>query len=349
MRGGDVAGAVAGAVVDDQHLGADAADLGRHLVEHVADVLGLVVGGDEDRDLAAEALRQSRLAELLPGQPLQRRRELARVARRHRERPQDQEEEDEDGEDGEAEDAAAVALFEGEGGEQAVDDFGPRDQRQAEAGGEQEQHVDVAQGAPAEDRVGDQADREDQPAAAERRQFGGEDACSGDHSRPEDMAAAPRDSARAASGKTSVISTSLRRGAASEAAPIAVTRTIGVASAISSHQRRPSPSSDEAGQAERDEQDLDGPPDAAAHRCADAAAPHAADLARGHRQRSRAGLRRSTWRSSACRSCRGRSRAAGRGSGFGDAVEQRRRVDRVQRCRVRRQVAVPVALRPAAP
>ena len=81
VLGGDVAGAVAGAVVDDQDLGRDAADLGRHLVEHVADVLGLVVGGDEDRDLAAEALRQARLAELLPGQPLERRRELARVAR----------------------------------------------------------------------------------------------------------------------------------------------------------------------------------------------------------------------------------------------------------------------------
>ena len=112
----------------------DAADLGRHLVEHVADVLGLVVGGDEDRDLAAEALRQVRLAELLPGQSLERGRELARVARRLRERPQDQQEEDEDREDGEAEDAAAVAFFEGEGGEQAVDDFGPGDDRQAEAG-----------------------------------------------------------------------------------------------------------------------------------------------------------------------------------------------------------------------
>ena len=53
----DVAGAVTGAVVDDQDLGADAAYGGRHLVEHVADVLGLVVGGDEDRDLADEALR----------------------------------------------------------------------------------------------------------------------------------------------------------------------------------------------------------------------------------------------------------------------------------------------------
>ena len=150
MLGGDVAGAVARAVVDDEHRGRHAADLGRHQVEHVADVLGLVVGGDEDRDLVAEALRQLRLAELLPGEPLERRRELARVARRLRERPQDQQEEDEDREDGEAEDAAAVALFEGEGGEQLVGDFGAGDERQAEAGGEQDQHVDVAQRAAAQ-------------------------------------------------------------------------------------------------------------------------------------------------------------------------------------------------------
>ncbi len=226
-----------------------------------------------------------------------------------RERPQDQEEEDEDGEDGEAEDAAAVALFEGEGGEQAVDDFGPRDQRQPEPGGEQEQHVDVAQGAAAGDRVGDQADREDQPAAAERRQFGGEDACSGDHSRPEDMAATPRDSARAASGKTSVISTSLRRGAASEAAPTAVTSTIGVASATSSHQRRRSPSRTKPASPSATSRIWTARPSAAAHRFADPAAPHPADLAHGHRQVAERVFAEVGRRSSPCRSCRGRSRA----------------------------------------
>ena len=145
MLGGDVAGPVAGAVVDDERLDRDPADLRRHPVEDVADVVGLVVGGDHDRDLALEALRQLRLAELLPGEPLERRRELAGVAGRLRERPQDEQEEDEDREDREAEDAAAVALFEGEGGEQRVGDFGAGDDRQAEAGGEQDQHVDVAQ------------------------------------------------------------------------------------------------------------------------------------------------------------------------------------------------------------
>jgi hypothetical protein len=156
VRGGDVAGPVAGAVVDDQDLGPHAADLGRHLVEDDADVLGLVVGGDEDRDLASEAVGQPGLAELLPGQPLERGGELARVAGGDRERPQGEQEEDQDREDGQSEDAAAVALFEGEGGEQAVDDFGAGDHRQRRPGADQEQDVGVAQGAAADDRVGDQ-------------------------------------------------------------------------------------------------------------------------------------------------------------------------------------------------
>ena len=171
VLGGDVAGPVARAVVDDQHRGLDAADLARHQVEHLADVLGLVVGGDEDRDPAAEALRQLRLAELLPGQPLEHRRELARVARRLRERPQDQEEEDEDREDGEAEDAAAVALLEGEGGEQLVGQLGAGDDRQAEPDEQQDQHVDVAQRAPAQHRVGDDRRRHEQAGGAQRRQL----------------------------------------------------------------------------------------------------------------------------------------------------------------------------------
>ena len=124
----------------------------------------------------------------------------------------------------------------------------------------------------------------------------------------------PEVSASAASGKTSVISTSLRRGAASVAAPTRVTRTIGVASATSSHQRRRSPSSDEAGEPEGDEQrsgrrgrgccsSLRRP------RCSTSGRPCARSS-----PGSRAGLRRSTWRSSPCRSCRAPSRGAGRGS-----------------------------------
>jgi hypothetical protein len=82
VLGGDVAGSVAGAVVDHQHRGLHIADFARHQVEHLADAVGLVVGGDQDRDLAAEARGQLRLAELLPGEALEHRRELARVASR---------------------------------------------------------------------------------------------------------------------------------------------------------------------------------------------------------------------------------------------------------------------------
>ena len=78
---------------------------------------------------------------------------------------QDQDEEDEDREHGEAEDPAAVALFEGEGREQRVGDFGAGDDRQPEPGEEQDQDVGVAQRASAGDRVADQDQAEHQPAA----------------------------------------------------------------------------------------------------------------------------------------------------------------------------------------
>ena len=84
---------------------------------------------------------------------------------------------------------------------------------------EQDQDVDVAQRAAADDRVGDQRQAEQQPGGAERRQLGGEDVCRGDHGPLEDRAATAHARATPASGKTSVISTSLRRGAAREAAP----------------------------------------------------------------------------------------------------------------------------------
>src|SRR4051794_111774 len=175
------------------------------------------------------------LADLLPGQALERRRELPRVPRPDRQRPQDQHEEDHDREDGEAQDAAAVAFFEREGGEQAVDDFGPGDDQQGEAGEAEQEDVGVSQRAPAPDRVDQQQQAGDDASAAQRRQFGWEDASEreggGDHARREDRAETALERARAARGKTSVISTSLRRGAASEIAPTAVTSTIGVASA----------------------------------------------------------------------------------------------------------------------
>ena len=56
----------------------DAADLGRDPVEHRADVVGLVVGGDEDADPVAELLRVAGDAELLPGEALEHLGELAR-------------------------------------------------------------------------------------------------------------------------------------------------------------------------------------------------------------------------------------------------------------------------------
>ena len=257
VLGGDVAGPVARAVVDDQHRGPDAADLVRDPVEDVADVLGLVVGGDDDGDPPPEPLRQRRLAELLPGEPLEHRGELARVAGGLRERSQDQDEEDEDREHGEAEDPAAVALFEREGREQRVGDFGAGDERQPEPGEEQDQDVGVAQRAAADDRVGD----EDHGRARARRR-GAPSALRGrrppsDHGPLEDRAAPAQARVTPASGKTSVISTSLRREAARVAAPTRVTRTIGVAITTSSHQRRRAPSSDQAAEAEGDDQDLD--------------------------------------------------------------------------------------------
>src|SRR4029077_21118541 len=139
----------------------------------------------------------------------------------------------------EAEDPPSVALFEGEGGEQLVGDFSARDERQPDPGGEQDQDVDVAQRTAAQHRVGDQRDADRQPSDAQGRQFGGEDAGEGDdHGRLEDRAPPALARAAAASGKTSVISASLRLGAAREAAPTAVTTTIGVAIATSCHHIR---------------------------------------------------------------------------------------------------------------
>ena len=71
VRPGDLVGAVARAVVDDEDRGLDPAHLGRDPVEHRADVVGLVVGGDQDADAVAEALRVAGGAELLPGEALE--------------------------------------------------------------------------------------------------------------------------------------------------------------------------------------------------------------------------------------------------------------------------------------
>ena len=130
---GDLLGAVARAVVDDERRRANAADLGRDPVEHLADVVGLVVGGDEHADAVAEALRVAGGAELLPGEALEHGRELGGDPRVLAQRAQDQQEEDHDREDRDAEDARAVRALEGEGREQRVGDLGPGDDRQRRA------------------------------------------------------------------------------------------------------------------------------------------------------------------------------------------------------------------------
>src|SRR6185295_11382655 len=73
---GDVRGAIAGAVVDDQGGGLEPTDLGRNPVEDVTDAVGLVVGRDQDADLVAESLRIAGFRELFPRESLEHRREL---------------------------------------------------------------------------------------------------------------------------------------------------------------------------------------------------------------------------------------------------------------------------------
>ena len=269
----------------------------------MADVLGLVVSGDEDRDLAAEALRQVRLAELLPGEALEHRRELARVSAGLGDRPQYEQEEDEDGEDGEAEDAAAVALLEGEGREQLVGDFGAGDDRQPEPRREQDQHVDVAQRTAADQRVGDDRHGGDQAGAAQRGQFGRKETCLGQHWAPGigrasayawvplcaagcGRARSPSPDQTSRGGKREgqchqhlVAAGSRQRGRADRGDDDDRSRHRGQLPPPAAPAKQAEP-----GQPQGDDQQLDRAPGGAAHRFADAAAPHPPDLARGHRQ-----------------------------------------------------------------
>ena len=57
VRTRDLAGSVAGAVVHHERRRVEAADLWRYRVEDGTDARRLVVSGDQDGDLAAEALR----------------------------------------------------------------------------------------------------------------------------------------------------------------------------------------------------------------------------------------------------------------------------------------------------
>ena len=96
VLGGDLAGAVPRAVVDDENRGLEPADLIRNPVEDIADAVGLVVGGDQHAELVPEALRMARGDELLPGEPLEHLGELAGDPRPLRQRSHDQQEQDQD-------------------------------------------------------------------------------------------------------------------------------------------------------------------------------------------------------------------------------------------------------------
>ena len=175
VGGGDLAGAVARAVVDDQDRGLDPADLGGDPVEDRADVVGLVVGGDEDADLVAEALRMAGDAELLPGEALEHRRELAGDPRALAQRPQHEQEEDQDREHGDADDPGPVLALERERREQRVGDLGRGDDQDPERDREQDEDVGVAQLAPAPDRIAADQQRDDDADGADRGQLGRQD------------------------------------------------------------------------------------------------------------------------------------------------------------------------------
>ena len=239
VLGRDVAGAVAGAVVDDQHRRSrrrrprPGSGRGRSRCSRPRCRRGRRPRSCRGSAPAAPAWRNSSQAR--PSSTAESWRELRA---RLRERSQDQDEEDEDREHGEAEDAAAVALLEREGGEQRVGDFGAGDERQPEPGEQQDQDVGVAQRAAADDRVDDQAQAEQQPGGAERRQFGGEDVCAVTMGRWRIGRRRPKPGSRRQAERP--VSSAPRCAARPPGSPRrpAVTRTIGVAIATSSHHRR---------------------------------------------------------------------------------------------------------------
>ena len=135
------------------------------------------------------------------------------------------------------------------------------------------------------DRVGD--DRDARPAGrrAQRRQFGGEDACSGDHSPAGGYGRAPPRQGQGGKRKDQrhqhlVAARGRQRGGADRGDE-----------RRSGSPARPAPTSAAAGRAGRSRPGRAATsriwttrPAAAAHRFADAAAPHPPDLAHGHRQ-----------------------------------------------------------------
>ena len=153
----------------------EAADLGGDAVQDGADVVGLVVGGDEDADLVAEVVRIAGDAELLPGEALEHPGELARDPRSLAQRPEHEQEEDQDREHGDAHDPGAVRALEREGRQQGVGDLGGGDDQDPGRDQQQDEDVGVAQLTPAPDRIAADQQRHDDPDGADRGQLGGQD------------------------------------------------------------------------------------------------------------------------------------------------------------------------------
>ena len=164
----DLARAVARAVVDHQHGGADPAHRVGDAREDLTDVVLLVVCRDDDRHSIPKTLDQPSVAEFVPRDALERRRELALDAPVLDQRADREQEQHDDREHGQAEDPAAVAALERERAQQRVQQVGSRHDEQREARGEHQQHVAVAQRAPAPDRECDQRDADGQAEDAKR-------------------------------------------------------------------------------------------------------------------------------------------------------------------------------------
>ena len=248
--------------------------------EDVADVVLLVVGGDDDGDLVLEALGQPGGAELLPRDALERRRQLALDAAALQQPAQREQEQHEDREHGEAEDPPAAAALEGEEAQHGVQHVGRRDERQRERRREEQQDVAVAQRRAAPDGE----ERSGRPRGRGRG-FGGRRAPSGarqDSPSPggNRRARATRSSRRPARC-TNGISGSARRGTASSRPPIERDPE----DRQPDRERLPAPPPGEPDQRRErpeDEHLVVGEPELRRHRGRRAAVPHVLDLADHH-------------------------------------------------------------------
>ena len=174
----DLARAVARAVVDHQHGRGPVADDRGDPRDDGADVVLLVVGGDDHGDLVAEALRHPVGAELVPRDALERRGQLAldppvlHLAAQH------EHEQDGDREHREAEDPLPAAALEGEEPQERVGELGAGHEHQRETRQQHQQHVAVAQRAATRDGEHDDGHADGEAEDAEGTQLhesGGED------------------------------------------------------------------------------------------------------------------------------------------------------------------------------